>query len=65
MTDERIAEQNSDEVVEKRSFLSWVKEHKTQLLLAGISVTTILAAAIGLKKQGCNCRIMEHTQKRD
>ena len=49
MTDERIAEQNSDEVVEKKSFLSWVKEHKTQLLLAGISVTTILAAAIGLK----------------
>ena len=29
MTDERIAEQNSDEVVEKKSFLSWVKEHKT------------------------------------
>lgn len=51
MTDERIAEQNSDEVVEKRSFLSWVKEHKTQLLLAGISVTTILAAAIGLKNK--------------
>ena len=51
MTDERIAEQNSDEVVEKKSFLSWVKEHKTQLLLAGISVTTILAAAIGLKNK--------------
>lgn len=51
MTDERIAEQNSDEVVEKKSFLSWVKEHKPQLLLAGISVTTILAAAIGLKNK--------------
>ena len=51
MTDERIAERNPDEVVEKKSFLSWVKAHKTQLLLAGISVTTILAAAIGLKNK--------------
>lgn len=65
MTDERIAEQNSDEVVEKRSFLSWVKEHKTQLLLAGISVTTILAAAIGLKNKDAIVELWNTLKKRD
>ena len=33
----------------KKGFIDWVKAHKKQLLIAGISVTTIIAFIIGIK----------------
>lgn len=35
----------------KTRFIAWVKAHKKQLLLAGISVTTIIGVIIGLKNK--------------
>lgn len=35
----------------KDDFIVWVKEHKKQLLLAGISITAVIAAVIGLKNK--------------
>ena len=41
----------TEEPSEKNGFIAWVKEHKVQLLLAGISVTTLLLTIIGLKNK--------------
>ena len=35
----------------KKGFVAWVKAHRKQLILAGISVTAILAIIVGLKNK--------------
>ncbi len=44
MAEEKIREEITEEVIDRKGFIAWVKEHKTQLLLAGVSVTTILGS---------------------
>ena len=51
MDKEKTTEEIEEEVADKKGFIAWVKEHKTQLLLTGISVTAILATALGLKNK--------------
>lgn len=34
---------------EKRIFVAWVKEHEKELIIAGVSITTIIAIIIGIK----------------
>ena len=51
MAEEKIREEITEEVIDRKGFIAWVKEHKTQLLLAGVSVTTILVSALGLKNK--------------
>lgn len=36
---------------ENNKFVSWVKDHKTELIIAGISVTTIIGIILGLKNK--------------
>lgn len=36
---------------EKKSFVDWIKEHKTQLIVAGVSITAIIAVILGAKNQ--------------
>ena len=48
MAEEKIREEITEEVIDRKGFIAWVKEHKTQLLLAGVSVTTILVSALGV-----------------
>lgn len=36
---------------EKKSFLLWVKEHKKQLIIAGVSVATIVVIILGIKNR--------------
>ena len=35
----------------KQGLLQWIKEHKKQLLLTGISITVLLGVVIGIKKK--------------
>ena len=35
----------------QKGFLAWVKDHKKQLIIAGISVTTLIGIILGLKKE--------------
>ena len=51
MDKEKITEEFTEQVADRKGFIAWVKEHKTQLILTGISVTTILATALGLKNK--------------
>ena len=51
MDEEKVIVENTEEAAERNGFIVWIKEHKTQLLLAGISVTTILVTALGLKNK--------------
>lgn len=34
---------------EKKTFVNWIKEHKTELIIAGISITAIIAIIFGIK----------------
>lgn len=51
MDKEKITVEITEEVADRKGLIAWVKEHKMQLLLTGISVTTILATALGLKSK--------------
>ena len=51
MAEEKLCEQNVEDIPEKKSFIAWVKEHKPQLLLAGLSVTTIIMTILGIKNK--------------
>ncbi len=46
--DETVAEEVQNE---KKDFVAWIKSHKTQLILAGISVPTIISVVLGLKNK--------------
>ena len=36
---------------EKGSFIRWIREHKTQLIIAGFSIVTLIAIVLGIKKR--------------
>ena len=45
-------EQNAENIPEsKKGLLVWVKAHKTQLILVGISIPTIIAVVLGRKNK--------------
>lgn len=49
MDKEKIMEQATDDLPEKKGFIAWVKENKVKILLAGISITTLIMTILGLK----------------
>ena len=51
MEKEKITEEITDDVADREGFVAWIKEHKKQLLLAGISVTVILVKIFGSKNK--------------
>lgn len=47
-----VFEQNTEVTLENQTgFLAWIKAHKTQLILVGISIPTIIAVVLGLKNK--------------
>ena len=36
---------------DKKGFITWIKAHKKQLILAGISITTVIAIVVGIKNK--------------
>ena len=42
---------------DKEKILQWIKEHKVELILAGVCITTIVAIAIGLKNKDTLTRV--------
>ena len=36
---------------QKKTCITWVKEHKKELIIAGVSVSTIILVILGIKKQ--------------
>ena len=53
LIDETATQEQNAEVAPETSkgFLAWVKAHKTQLILVGISIPTIIAVVLGLKNK--------------
>ena len=47
----------------KKGLIAWVKEHKKQLLLAGISVTAIIGVILGLKNKEAITELWESLEK--
>lgn len=48
---EKNKKQRIDETPETNKFIDWVKEHKIQLLFAGVSITTVLLSIVGVKNK--------------
>lgn len=60
MNDDMKMEQNSDELSEdKKGIVAWIKAHKKQLILAGISVTALIAAVVGVKNKAAIKELMD------
>lgn len=60
MAEVKQQEQNLEEMEEdKKGFIKWIKEHKNQLALAGVSVAALIAMALGLKNKDSITKIWE------
>ncbi len=51
MKEENIRQQHTEESSEKNKVIAWVKENKLQLLLAGVSITTVILTVMGIKNK--------------
>ncbi len=57
-------DQNVESVLEtKKGLLAWVKSHKTQLILAGVSITTIIGVILGLENKDALAELWPRFQK--
>lgn len=63
MDKEKITEQTNEDFSEKKGFVAWVKEHKVQLLLAGVSVTTLIMTILGIKNKDAINELWESLKK--
>ena len=63
MNNEKINTDTKEEVDEKNSFITWIKENKTQLILAGISVSAILTTALGIKNKDVIAELLNSLKK--
>lgn len=50
MAEENI-KQHTEETPEKNKIIAWVKEHKSQLLFTGVSITTVILTIAGIKNK--------------
>ena len=51
MDEMKQQEQQNPEETDKKGFIKWIKEHKSQLALAGVSVAALIAMVLGLKNK--------------
>ena len=63
MGEEKFDTQTSEEIPEKKGFIAWVKEHRTQLLFAGVSITTVIVTALGIKNKDAITALWESLKK--
>ena len=63
MKEENIKQQPLEDTPEKNSAIAWVKEHKLQLLLAGVSITTVILTVMGIKNKDVLTDLWESLKK--
>ena len=51
MADERHDQNNVEEAEEKKGFISWVKNHKTELAMAGVGTAFCIATILAIKNK--------------
>lgn len=49
---------------DKKGFIAWIKAHKKQLILAGVSITTIIAIVVGIKNKSEIIKIWNTLQEK-
>lgn len=49
---------------DKKGFIAWIKAHKKQLILAGISITTVIAIVVGIKNKSEIIRLWNALQEK-
>lgn len=60
MDDTKQIQENVEDIPEdKKGVLAWIRDHKTELLFAGVSVTVLLAAVLGLKHKDDITELLE------
>ena len=51
MNKKQMSVQVTEELPDKKGIVSWIKEHKAELLFAGISLTALLLTIVGIKNK--------------
>lgn len=60
MAEEKLEQNNMEEVTEeKKSFITWIKEHKTQLMIAGVGTAAFIAMVLGVKNKESISELLE------
>lgn len=60
MADERHDQNNVEEAEEKKGFISWVKNHKTELAMAGVGTAVCIATILGIKNKESLSQLFEN-----
>ena len=61
MNEEKLNEQETSEAIEnKKRIMDWIKEHKKQLILIGISIPTLIAIVLGLKNKDAMMELLDN-----
>ena len=59
-----VLEQNTEEMPEKqKKFLAWVKSHKTELILAGVSISVVIATILSVKNKDTLKKLWDQLKK--
>lgn len=64
MKEENVKQRYTEETSEKNSVIAWVKEHKLQLLLSGVSITAVILTVIGINNKDVLTDLWESLKKR-
>ncbi|MBQ4258837.1 MAG: hypothetical protein IJB84_01035 [Lachnospiraceae bacterium] len=64
MKEKKETEQNLDEGTKKREIIMYIKEHKTQLLFAGVSITVVLTTVLGQKNKNMIIELWNSLKKK-
>ena len=60
MAEEKLEQNNMEEVTEeKKSFVTWIKKHKTQLMAAGVGTAAFIAMVLGVKNKESFSELLE------
>lgn len=60
MAEEKLEQNNMEEVTEeKKSFVTWIKKHKTQLMVAGVGTAAFIAMVLGVKNKESFSELLE------
>ena len=60
MAEEKLEQNNMEEVTEeKKSFITRIKEHKTQLMIAGVGTAAFIAMVLGIKNKESISELLE------
>lgn len=63
MEEDKTVQKTVEESESKKGFISWIKNHKTQLMIAGVGTAAFIAMVLGVKNKESISELLELWRK--